>query len=336
MSRKFFYNKVYNPQKQKMIIIAGAGLLFFLIIIILIIVISSSNNVYSCKDHFVEVKESVNVEINSELPEVDAYFNTLTCVRTAKIKVNSDDVDITKFGDYTLHLKVGKDSFDTTIKIVDNTPPDLAVKKLRINPGTKYTYNDFVQSCKDNSNTECIISFYNEGDANYTQIGSYSIKIAAKDANDNKSIVTTTLEITNEDLSTESSGSDNNTLSCENGDTSYDSSNYILTLNTTSNGCPSSKEAIEGQNLLAKINKIAETEAEKIKDQVNRISGLGPDIFLTKNITSVPNNSKTGYVGYSLFISVIDKNDNKNDVVVSYYLNADNTRSYLQNPHNIG
>ena len=350
MSKKFFYNKVYNPKKRRIITGIIIGVSVVCVGTIAFIIYKHNNRLYTCSNQIVKIKEQMNIEINSKFPDKKAYFNEIQCVNEKKIKVDTSNVDITKLGEYSATITIGNDNYNIKINVVDNTAPELKLKKVTINPGTEYTYNDFVESCVDNSKEDCKLDFYQGGTDedgnnikydNYKQIGNYEVKIIASDSSGNQSIVAGNLEIAEKTDVVEPGPQPDPTPdpepeptpepSCEYGNLEYDS-NYVLTTTAGVNNCAISKDAIQKDSVKEYILKVADTETSKIQDQVNQIGGLSGMLTVSRNITAIPNKENKGYVGYSLYIKITDGNNN---TIVSYYLKEDSSRVYDSNPYNI-
>ena len=199
MSKKFFYNKVYNPQRTRMIIYTAVGGVIFLIAIIIIIAICISNGkAYTCDDHIVKQKSNIYVEINSELPDKKEFFEELKCVKEKAIKLNSKSINLKKLGDYEAIIKIKKDTYKVNVKVIDSMAPKLVAKNASIKFGTSYNANSFLESCEDNSKEACQVSFYNviKNYEDITAIGKHDIKIVAKDSSGNQAIANAILEIT--------------------------------------------------------------------------------------------------------------------------------------------
>ena len=103
-------------------------------------------------------------------------------------------------------VKINIDNKDYTVKlnVVDKTAPTLTLKPVEITVGDTYNVNDFVENCADNYDEDCIVEYYypsygenKEVDySTFTEEGSYTIKIAARDSSANLSLpLSTTLTI---------------------------------------------------------------------------------------------------------------------------------------------
>lgn len=66
---------------------------------------------------------------------------------------------------------------------MDNEAPVVEVKELEITKDSEYNAKDFIVSCSDNSEKECLISFKEENA--YKDVGTYDVTIIAKDESGN-------------------------------------------------------------------------------------------------------------------------------------------------------
>lgn len=348
MSKKFFYNKVYNPKKRNTIIGVSISAGVLVVGTVGILIYNQSNKVFTCDNQIIKPKEQMNIEINSKFPNAKSYFNEVQCVNERKIQVDNSNVDITKLGEYTAYTSIADNTYEIKVNVVDNTAPDLKLKDVSINLGESCTYEDFVESCVDNSKEPCKIDFYKgESDENGTDIiysefkdaGNYEVKLIATDSSGNQSIVSGSLYIADEvgEPTTEpdpepTPSPEPEPVKCEYGNLEYDSSSYTLTVMVGFDNCAISPDEIQKDSVKDKIVKIADTETEKIQNQINQISGLSGTLTVTRNITGIPNKTGTGYVGYELSIKITDDNSK---VIVDYKLNSDNSRNYTSNLYNI-
>ena len=335
MAKKFFYNKVYNPKRERIIIISIFVAVFLLIALIVFFVIRGlSGKVYTCSNHIIKKKDVVSIDLNSSYPDKKDYFSELQCVNEKRIKVDTKNIDISKLGEYTAKITIGKETFETKVKVVDKSAPVVVTKPVTIKYGTTYSYTDFIQSCSDNSKEDCQIEFYKGDKDNYGStidyssffaIGKYKVKIAAKDSAGNQSVVTTTLEI----VDATSSADSGEIIACSNGNINYDAK-YIPAL-LLDNKCALSESEIKKEED-KQISSILNSESEKIQQEVSSINGLTKDLQLNRKVQAIPNTEGNGFVGFSLFIEVVDSNK---QVIVSYYLRQDGTRAYQTNFYNL-
>lgn len=354
MSKKFFYNKVYNPKKRNMIIGISISAGVLVVGTVGILMYNHSNRVFTCDNQIIKQKDQMNMEINSKFPSAKSYFNELQCVNERKIKVDNSNVDITKLGEYTALASISDKTYEIKVNVVDNTAPVLKLKKVSINFGQSYTYEDFVESCVDNSKEACKIDFYKgESDesgndiiySDFKDIGSYEVKLIATDSSGNQSIVSGNLEITDkvveptpepEPIPEPEPEPEPEPIpepnKCEYGNLEYDSSSYTLTVMVGVNDCAISSDEIQKDSVKDSIVKIADSETVRIQNQINQINGLSGTLTVTRNITGIPNKAGTGYVGYELNIKITDENSK---VIVDYKLNSNNSRNYIENPYKL-
>lgn len=180
----------------------------------------------------VAIRKTLQTQVNSALPETVTYFEKISkidistvtvtypedmpitynvdkCDEETKLKVN-DILDGTskesittyecaykmpsKVGEYDVTVTINKKDYSVKLKVTDDINPELLLKNVTIEAGTPYTINDFVESCTDNYDNECIINYYyNSYDnqenildySSYTEEGTYEIKIAATDTSGN-------------------------------------------------------------------------------------------------------------------------------------------------------
>lgn len=180
----------------------------------------------------VALREVLETSVNSKFPETITYFNKISNIDISKVTVtypenmpttyNVDDCseeDLPKInnildktsdepienytcaykvpsqiGQYDVTVNVNQKDYKVKLKVVDDINPELVLKDVTIEAGSEYTINDFVESCTDNYDKECIINYYyNSSDefestldySSYKEEGTYEIKIAATDVSGN-------------------------------------------------------------------------------------------------------------------------------------------------------
>jgi len=265
MAKKFFYNKVYNTKRTIInAIIIGACVIG---VILCFIVVSNTNvkNLTPEKGNL-SIKNEVTVEINEKF-ENDIFFSEVKNVDLDKIEVTySLDYNIETPGTYDVTIKVNEKEYPTKINVVDTTMPTLTLKKHSIDLNKTYSAMDFVESCKDNSNKECQIEFYEEKDEagniikynSYTKEGTYSIKIKASDQSGNEVVKETELTIGNPKTTTKPEPSDPSTppitTTCKYGNNEYDKNLYTLTVDKTTNKCAVSLDLYKDETMTKEIN----------------------------------------------------------------------------------
>lgn len=137
----------------------------------------------------IKIKKEVIVPVMSELLKVDDYFDKLENSKSAKITYYIDDSEVEfeekykEIGKYKVVINYNGKNYTTTLKVVDTQSPVVEVKELEITKDSEYNANDFIVSCSDNSEKECLISFKEEN--TYKDVGAYDITIVAKDESGN-------------------------------------------------------------------------------------------------------------------------------------------------------
>lgn len=153
-------------------------------------------------------------------------------------------------GKYNLIVKdIENDKkFTTELTINDNTNPELLLKEVSITDGESININSFIESCIDNSNTDCKLSYLddnnNEIESVDTSIGERDIKIQATDSASNKTIQTTKLKVNEKSKTTSSNTTKKNT----NSNTKNNSNNNSNT-NTTPAPAPKTTPMCAKSNL---------------------------------------------------------------------------------------
>lgn len=331
MANKYFNKKVKVKSTKSNLInsliialcVVGIAVCFF---------VTKGFNSTSSSDTNVNIREGISVDINSTTPSTSLFFNSLEGVNEEDIKVDYSEVKFSKLGDYKVTITINDVKYYSKISVVDVTAPVLELKNLIISEGENYTYTDFVDECYDNSRESCIISFFVEnvngtdGVIDYTSFknaGYYQVKIVAADSSGNEIIKSATLQIGETEKSDQ--------VSCTYGDLQYDDA-YILTYNAGINGCALDLNLHSSESVRSVFESIVDTEINKIKVDIDGIQGLGNKLTINKNIISIFNETFYGFVGYSLYVEIIDGDEN---LLVSYYLNSDLTRTYIENPLNL-
>ena len=235
--KKFFFDAKYEKKTKRKLIIGGIILaLILILIIILVISLNSKKKQENPKlSNDILLRTELSTEVNKELPDKTSYFEKLANTDLDKITIKYPDnmeIDVnadscpaeqlekinsildgtseekledykcikyvpSKIGNYDVSIMVNKKEYTVKLNVKDNTAPSLVLKNVEITAGDTYTVHDFVESCNDNYDDECIIDFYynNYGDSNntinygaYTTEGSYDVKIAAIDKSGNLSL----------------------------------------------------------------------------------------------------------------------------------------------------
>lgn len=339
MARKFFNQKVKGSSNKSRIayIIVGVCILVIFIAVILVVVFSNSSG---NDDAVIKIRDVVTVEINSEVPDKTLFFAELQGVSEDDIDVSFADADLTKVGEYSIEIKVYGEKYNSKLAVVDTEAPNMNAKNYRIPVGGTYKATDFVDSCTDNSGEECIIEFYELGMnqsgekidyGSYKGEGTYSIQIVAKDASGN-----TTSPIT-VSLTIGEGGNITTPTTCNFGGSDYDSTKYILGVNVSQNGCALDLNLYQNEATTKPAYDLAEQDTEKLQKEISKLN-INQNLkkHLNRLITPVLNNAGTGIVGYTIHQELsITYEDGTTEVVASYYINTDGTRTYSINTYNL-
>lgn len=338
MARKFFNQKVKGSSNKSMIAYIIVGVCILLVFVCIILVVALSNR--SPDDAVVEIRDVVTVEINSEIPDKTLFFSELQNVAEDDIEISFADADLTKVGEYPVEINLYGETYESKLAVVDTQAPTLVVRNYNIDVGESYTASDFVDSCTDNSNEDCIIDFYTLGMdqdgvnidySAYTEEGTYTVQIIASDESGNTTTATSaTLTIG------ESSGPIIPTT-CTYGNSEYDSSTYILGVNVTQNGCALDLNLYQNESVTAPAYELANADTEKLQKEISKLNiNENLERNLSRLITPVLNTAGTGIVGYTVHMELaIEYEDGHEEVVASYYINTNGERVYSINTYNL-
>lgn len=219
----------------------------------------------------IEIRDVVTVEINSEIPDKTLFFSELQNVKEDEIDVSFAEADLTKVGEYPIEIKLRGETYESKLAVVDTQAPNLMAKNYSIAVGGTYEANDFVESCSDNSGEDCIIEFYalgmdQEGTTidygSYTEEGTYTVQIIAKDSSGNATTATSAR------LTIGESGEIQIPTSCNYGNSEYDSSQYILGVNVTQNGCALDLNLYQDEKVTAPAYALADADTERLQKRL--------------------------------------------------------------------
>lgn len=171
-----------------------------------------SSNIQT-KEEKINIKENVEVEINSEVLNIKNFFENSNFSDGEINYFESDkkikfDTKYNKIGSFKVIMKINDKNYETTLNVVDKLAPTLKLKELTITLGDKFEINSFVESCTDNSEEDCILSY--KENKKYTKVGTYDVTIIAKDKSDNVVEETTKLIVKNKKTTNETQTNNNN------------------------------------------------------------------------------------------------------------------------------
>ena len=342
MAGKFFNQRVKGANNNfKAYLIVGAIIFAIFFIVILFVAFSNKETSKPEENVVVKIRDVVTIEINSDYPDKILFFSELQNVKESDINIYYDDVNLSKVGEYAVSIDLYDETYTSKLAVVDTKSPELIVKNISIDEGDSYSADDFVESCQDNSNEDCIVEFYSEGKSqdgssidysSYKNEGTYTIQIIAKDSSGN---VTTPLSAT---LTIGSPSGDNEKPTyCSFGNNDYDQEKYILGVDVTENSCALDLNLYYDETISAPAYNLAKADIEKLKKEIDK---LNTDESVERNVKQsikpIINTDGKGIVGYTVHIELsFDYDNDSSEVVASYYIKSDGSRIYSINKYNL-
>lgn len=159
------------------------------------------------------IKENIKAEINSDVLSVKDFFENNIIFNGEINYFENDkkikfDTEYNKIGSFKVVIKINNKNYETTLNINDTIAPTLKLKELTITLDDKFEVKDFVESCKDNSEEDCTLSY--KENKKYTKAGTYDVTIIAKDKSNNETEETTKLIIKNKKTTNATQTKDDN------------------------------------------------------------------------------------------------------------------------------
>lgn len=145
----------------------------------------------------------------------------------------------------------------------DKKEPVLILKKLSIKYGEEYIINDFIQSCTDDSNTECILNYSDENMGKIKDIGTHNIEIIAIDNSGNEVKGVTELIIIEEENS-----NSNNSITESNSNTNNNQNNINLSTNNNIQNNKNTNSSNNKQNTDSKKESTSTNTKQEINSKV--------------------------------------------------------------------
>lgn len=200
MKKRFIFDENYikryaKKDKMKWLIMGGAALVLIIIIIIVMLASrkpSSKPSTPNVVPAF-ELKEELNLESGSSLPEVVDYFDKLENIDVNDIKITypdefeisydksacteeeieeidkADEEHIKEFdcveptlinpATYGITITMQDKEYTVNLNVVDTEGPTILTENVEIFVGEKYEIDDFIKLCSDFSN-ECIPNYF--------------------------------------------------------------------------------------------------------------------------------------------------------------------------------
>lgn len=354
-----FFNGNVKTSKSTMIKVGIVAVCAVLIIVILIVINKPTQSKANIK-----LYDNLDLEINSEEPETLDFFQQFDNYDINKVTVTyPDDFSTKKVGTYTVVITIEDKDYTTEVNVYDDKAPDLVVNDYEIDEGERYYIEDFLESCSDNSGEECTVKYYEDSkdqDGNpidyssYTKPGNYLIKIVAEDDNGN---VTEPMSVNLKINGTTEPNPDPNidpeptpTQECKYGDLSYDEQLYTypiaVIVGDEQNNCALNRDLWDNEEVQKPVIDLYKRDLEKLKTDFNKIYETkypdGAHTYIYQDFKAILNTDATGLVGYAVYVKLyateanisIDKSNIEN-LIAEYYLKADGSREYIQNPYNI-
>jgi len=141
--------------------------------------------------------KTVTVNINSPLSTDPNVYATITGTDNKSCVVTTNEVDISKVGQYKFNVTCGNETKEGKIIVVDMNPPTVEVKDVIVLTNGSVEADDFIASCsKDN----CIYSFEDQSSLQpfLTTLGEHTVKINVTDASNNVTTVSASLIVVDE------------------------------------------------------------------------------------------------------------------------------------------
>lgn len=132
------------------------------------------------------VKDSLQIEINSQVPKPTDYFED-TPKENLNINYYQNEKEVELKTDVVTSYDViisGNKNYRSKLNIVDTTAPEVELKNVTIFENNSYFPQDFISSYKDNSGSDkYTIEFVNSDQANLKKVGTYDISLKICDVN---------------------------------------------------------------------------------------------------------------------------------------------------------
>ena len=342
---KFFNGKVRKDRGTLIkygIVAAGV-----LLIIILFVLIAAGKN--KDGDVVLELKDSIDVEVNGEWPSTLDYFSKFENFDENLVEIG--DFDITTVGEYTVTVTAdGQGTAEIIVNVVDTIAPELTLQNVEIETGGIYAIEDFIDTCTDNSDGECIVEYYSESiDQNgnpidyssFTADGKYLIKIIAKDESGN------TIEPPKEAQLTIGTGETQvQPTVCNYGDLTVNTETHYypiaVVVGDQNANCALNRDLWDSASVQNPVNRFYEEDYTRLKNQITEILKEeypnGAKIVAYPHYIAVLNADLRGLVGYAIYVKVYvadssttEQVDSDENLKVAYYLRSDRSRDYEVN-----
>ena len=198
MKKKNSKKNIKRNANKKITITAIISTIIIIITTFLLSFFIHKNSLKKEEQKTLIIKDSITYELGNKLPDNKDFFTNYTDEDIKEIKYYKDNQEVKtlNIGTYDVEIITDNKTYKTVIKVIDSTKPVLKLNDLSIFEDETYEIEQFVESCIDNSETECILEYQDEEMLNYSKEGVYTIKIIAKDNSNNKTVEETQLTIT--------------------------------------------------------------------------------------------------------------------------------------------
>ena len=192
-----------HEKSNKIIVIFLGIIIISIIVLTLFILLKPKDNKENLENTKIyEVVPNLKLAVGSNIPEISDFIKNIDETAIIKYYKNDEEIEtlnLNIIGEYKVKIYVNDKEYESSLIIFDDVTPEIILKDVTIEFGATYNINSFVESCIDNSNEECILSFSNEKMSEYTDSGEYSIEILAKDSSENEIYSNAKLIINEED-----------------------------------------------------------------------------------------------------------------------------------------
>lgn len=156
------------------------SLYLLIILIIAIVAIASYFGIKKYKEHKAyiardRVKTSVTIELGSNMAPVEEFLLEVEDVATYVLTPSEEDLQTV--GTYPIEIMIEDKVRESTLNVVDTTPPLVTVKDLSIILNNKVEVDEFIEKVDDYS--EVSVSFKTEPD--FTYVGSQDVMLMFED-----------------------------------------------------------------------------------------------------------------------------------------------------------
>lgn len=185
---------VIMKRKINKVVVRTFLVIFVLLVVLFLIILYFKRNFVN----FDNIVSNIELSVGSKVPSVGEFFNGKNVKGTLTLYYDDWIVEsdiLNDVGSYSAVILIDDKIYNSTITVKDDEEPLLKLRNLTIKEGDKYNPASFVLACKDNSSRKCIFRFSDTNMQNYTNKGTYDIKIVATDEAFNETEKMTTLTI---------------------------------------------------------------------------------------------------------------------------------------------